>query len=97
MEFNTQNNGNLVMIIEDTFNITGRGTVVTGETKSVISTGETVTINNVQYLVTGIESFRKIIPSAQAGTTVGLLLQNAVVTSFKRGDEVLIANSIEKK
>lgn len=88
MEFTAQNKGNLIMIIEDAFPIAGRGTVIAGETKSEISTGETVNINDVQYIVTEIKSFRKIISTAQAGTTVGLLLQNAVATSFKRGDGV---------
>ena len=75
--------GDFLMPIEDVFSITGRGVVVTGriargnisindELEIVGMSGEVITTK-----VTGIESFRKLLDSAEAGDNVGLLI-NAV-------------------
>jgi len=78
-----------LMVIEDVFTITGRGTVITGRIENgTINTNETVTINNRSFVVTGIEQFRKIVTSASAGMNVGILLQGATKDTCRAGDIV---------
>ena len=71
-----------VMIVENVFTITGRGTAFTGKIKSgCVQTGDTLTIvrkNNVMseaVVYYGIEKDRKIIDYAEAGDSVGILLK----------------------
>ena len=74
---NISASGDFVMVIEDVFTITGRGTVVTGKVLSgAVSLGDYVTIKEigVQTQVTGIEMFRKQCDTAVAGDNVGILL-----------------------
>jgi len=78
-----------LMVIEDVFTITGRGTVITGRIENgSISINESVTINNRTFVVTGIEEFRKLLTSASAGMNVGLLLQGATKETCRAGDNV---------
>jgi len=78
-----------LMVIEDDFTITGRGTVITGRIENgSISINESVTINNRTFVVTGIEEFRKLLTSASAGMNVGLLLQGATKETCRAGDNV---------
>ena len=78
-----------LMVIEDVFTITGRGTVITGRIENgSISINESVTINNRTFVVTGIEEFRKLLTSASAGMNVGLLLQGATKGTCRAGDNV---------
>lgn len=78
-----------LMVIEDVFTITGRGTVITGRIENgVISINETVTINNRPFVVKSIEQFRKIVNSASVGMSVGILLQGATKGDCRAGDVV---------
>src|SRR5690606_25930961 len=69
-----------LLAIEDVFSIKGRGTVVTGRIeRGVIKTGDEVEIigftDTRKTTVTGVEMFRKLLDSGQAGDNVGLLLR----------------------
>lgn len=84
---NIQNN--FIMKIDDVLSIRGRGTVITGTIKNgEISLKETVYVNGISYVVTGIESGRKLFEHANAGMSVGLLLRGALVDDFKIGNTV---------
>ena len=79
-----------LMPIEDVFSITGRGTVATGRIErgrvrlndkvERVGLGETT-----EYVVTGVEMFRKLLDDAQAGDNVGLLLRGAEKKDIVRG------------
>ena len=69
-----------LMPVEDVFSITGRGTVGTGRIeRGVVKTGEDVEIVGIREtrktVITGVEMFRKILDTGQAGDNVGLLLR----------------------
>jgi elongation factor Tu len=79
-----------LMPIEDVFSITGRGTVVTGKIEQgVINSGTEIEIVGVRdtqtTTVTGVEMFRKILDSGQAGDNVGLLLRGTGKDDVERG------------
>src|SRR5690606_14772886 len=70
------------MSVEDVFTITGRGTVATGRVEQgTIKVSEEVERvglgESKKFVVTGVEMFRKLLDSAQAGDNVGLLLRGA--------------------
>ena len=89
-----------LMPIEDVFTITGRGTVVTGKvergTINVNSEVEIVGIKPKSFktTVTGIEMFRKLLDSAQAGDNAGLLLRGTKRDEVERGQVVVKPGSI---
>ena len=88
-----------LMAIEDTFFITGRGTVATGRiergTVRIADTVERVGLGpTAQYMVTGIEMFRKLLDVAQAGDNVGLLLRGAEKKDLVRGMVLAAPGSI---
>ncbi len=79
-----------LMPIEDVFSISGRGTVVTGRVESgVVNTGdelEIVGIKDTQKTVcTGVEMFRKILDSGEAGDNIGALLRGTERNQVERG------------
>jgi elongation factor Tu len=79
-----------LMPIEDVFSITGRGTVVTGRIeRGTIKTGEDVEIvglgDTKKTVCTGVEMFRKILDSGQAGDNVGCLLRSIAKEDVERG------------
>ena len=80
-----------LMPIEDVFTITGRGTVATGRIETgVAKTGEAVEIigmgaEKLTSTITGVEMFRKILDSGEAGDNVGLLLRGIDKKDIKRG------------
>jgi len=80
-----------LMPVEDVFSITGRGTVATGRIETgVIKTGEEVQIIGLgaeakKSVVTGVEMFRKILDTGEAGDNVGLLLRGIDKNEIKRG------------
>ena len=80
--------GDFKMVVEDVFTITGRGTVVTGRVESgSVSLNDTVILNGTTPLVVaGVEMFRKMLDSAQAGDNVGLLLRDITRDNVKTGD-----------
>lgn len=77
--------------IEDVFSIAGRGTVVTGRIEAgKLSVGDDVSIvgplPHAKLAVTGIEMFKKLLPDAQAGDNVGVLLRGLSRTDVTRGE-----------
>jgi len=88
-----------LMPIEDVFSITGRGTVGTGRVdRGQIKVGEEVEIIGLgatrKTVVTGVEMFRKILDSGQAGDNVGLLLRGVEKDWLQRGMVVAAPKSI---
>ncbi len=79
-----------LMPIEDVFSISGRGTVVTGRIeRGVIKVGEEVEIIGIKpttkTVVTGVEMFRKLLDSGEAGDNVGCLLRGVEREGVERG------------
>ncbi|MGL4412130.1 MAG: elongation factor Tu [Bacteroidales bacterium] len=80
-----------LMPVEDVFSITGRGTVATGRIEAgIIKSGEEVQIIGLgaeakKSVVTGVEMFRKILDTGEAGDNVGLLLRGIDKNEIKRG------------
>jgi elongation factor Tu len=89
-----------LMPIEDVFTITGRGTVVTGKVeRGQVHVNETVEIVGIKpksftTTVTGVEMFRKLLDSGQAGDNVGLLLRGTKREEVERGQVVVKPGSI---
>jgi elongation factor Tu len=89
-----------LMPIEDVFTITGRGTVATGriERGKVAVNDKIVRVgfgDTVEYVVTGVEMFRKLLDDAQAGDNVGLLLRGCEKKDIQRGMVLAAKNSIQ--
>jgi elongation factor Tu len=84
-----------LMPIEDVFTITGRGTVVTGRVeRGQINVNEEVEIvgireKSTKTTVTGVEMFRKLLDSGQAGDNVGLLVRGIKREDVERGQVVV--------
>jgi elongation factor Tu len=79
-----------LMPVEDVFSISGRGTVVTGRVeRGIIKVGEEVEIvglkTTVKTVVTGVEMFRKLLDSGQAGDNIGALLRGTKREDVERG------------
>jgi elongation factor Tu len=88
-----------LMPVEDVFSISGRGTVATGRVESgVIKTGEEVEIVGIKEtkksVCTGVEMFRKILDSGEAGDNVGILLRGIERTDIERGQVLCKPGSI---
>jgi elongation factor Tu len=88
-----------LMPIEDVFSITGRGTVGTGRVeRGQIKTGEEVEIVGIKptkkSVVTGVEMFRKLLDSGQAGDNIGVLLRGVEKTDIERGQVLAKPGSI---
>jgi elongation factor Tu len=89
-----------LMPIEDVFTITGRGTVVTGRVeRGQLKVNEEVEIVGIKEAkqtttVTGIEMFRKLLDTADAGENVGLLLRGTKREDVERGQVVCKPGSI---
>lgn len=89
-----------LMPVEDVFSITGRGTVGTGRVeRGEVKVGENVEIVGIKdtkkTVVTGIEMFRKLLDSGQAGDNVGLLLRGIEKTDLERGQVIAKPGSIK--
>jgi elongation factor Tu len=85
--------------VEDVFSITGRGTVATGRIdRGQIKVGEEVALigfgSDKKSVVTGVEAFRKLLDSGQAGDNVGLLLRGVDKKDIERGMVLAKAGSI---
>jgi len=79
-----------LMPVEDIFSIQGRGTVVTGRIETgIVKVGETIEIVGIRdtatTTVTGVEMFRKLLDSGEAGDNVGLLLRGTKKEDVERG------------
>ena len=79
-----------LMPVEDVFSITGRGTVATGRIETgIVKVGDEVQLlglgEDKKSVVTGVEMFRKTLPTGEAGDNVGLLLRGIDKEEIKRG------------
>jgi elongation factor Tu len=88
-----------LMPVEDIFSISGRGTVVTGRIEQgVVKVGEEMEIVGIRptmkKVVTGVEMFRKLLDTGEAGDNVGLLLRGTERTDVERGQVVAKPGSI---
>ena len=88
-----------LMPIEDVFSISGRGTVVTGRIESgKVNVGdeiEVVGIRDTQKTTcTGVEMFRKLLDSGEAGDNVGVLLRGLKREDVERGQVLAKPGSI---
>jgi len=88
-----------LMPIEDVFSISGRGTVVTGRIeRGQIKVGEEVEIvgirDTTKTTVTGVEMFRKLLDSGQAGDNVGALLRGIDRDGVERGQVLCKPGSV---
>ncbi|WP_043358413.1 elongation factor Tu [Belnapia sp. F-4-1] len=88
-----------LMPIEDVFSISGRGTVVTGRVeRGIVKVGEEVEIvglkNTVKTTVTGVEMFRKLLDSGEAGDNIGALLRGTKREDVERGQVLAKPGSI---
>ena len=89
-----------LMPVEDVFTITGRGTVATGRVeRGQLNLNDTVEIVGIaeetkSTVVTGIEMFRKLLPSAQAGDNIGALLRGIDRKEIQRGQVLAKPGSI---
>src|SRR5438034_2855248 len=88
-----------LMPIEDVFSISGRGTVVTGRIeRGVVKVGDEVEIvglrPTVKTVVTGVEMFRKLLDSGEAGDNIGALLRGTKREEVERGQVLAKPDSI---
>jgi elongation factor Tu len=88
-----------LMPIEDVFSISGRGTVVTGRIeRGVVKVGDEIEIigfkPNEKKVVTGVEMFRKLLDSGQAGDN-GVLLRGVEKDDVERGQVLAKTGSIK--
>jgi elongation factor Tu len=89
-----------LMPVEDVFTITGRGTVATGRVEQgQIKTGEEVEVVGIhketsKTVVTGVEMFRKLLDSGQAGDNIGALLRGVKREEIERGQVLAKPGSI---
>jgi elongation factor Tu len=88
-----------LMPVEDVFSISGRGTVVTGRIeRGVIKVGEEVEIIGIRpttkTVVTGVEMFRKLLDSGEAGDNVGCLLRGVERDGVERGQVLAKPGSV---
>ena len=88
-----------LMPVEDVFTISGRGTVVTGRVEQgVVKTGEEVEIVGIREtkksVCTGVEMFRKILDTGEAGDNIGVLLRGIERTDVERGQVLCKPGSV---
>ena len=88
-----------LMPIEDVFSITGRGTVVTGRVEQgQVSVGDEIEIVGIRptqkTTCTGVEMFRKLLDSGQAGDNIGALLRGTKKEEVERGQVLAAPGSI---
>ena len=88
-----------LMPIEDVFSISGRGTVVTGRIEcGVVNVGDNVEVVGIRdtssTVVTGVEMFRKLLDSGEAGDNVGCLLRGVDRDGVERGQVLAAPGSI---
>ncbi len=88
-----------LMPVEDVFSITGRGTVGTGRIeRGRVNLNEEIEIIGIKdtrkSVVTGIEMFRKLLDSGEAGDNVGLLLRGVEKEDLERGMVIAKPGSI---
>ena len=96
-----ENDKPFLCAVEDVFTITGRGTVATGRVeRGTLTVNTEVEIVGLQdqamkTVCTGIEMFRKLLDSCQAGDNVGLLLRGVDRNQIERGMVIAKPGSIK--
>jgi elongation factor Tu len=88
-----------LMPVEDVFSISGRGTVCTGRVEQgVVNVNDEVEIVGIRptqkTTVTGVEMFRKLLDSGQAGDNIGALLRGTKREDVERGQVLCKPGSI---
>jgi elongation factor Tu len=89
-----------LMPVEDVFSITGRGTVATGRVeRGTVKVGDEIEIVGIKEetkksVVTGVEMFRKLLDSAQAGDNIGALLRGVDRNQIERGQVLAKPGSV---
>ena len=88
-----------LMPVEDVFSISGRGTVATGRVEQgVVKTGEELEIIGIKAtkktVITGVEMFRKILDTGEAGDNIGALLRGVERTDIERGQVLAKPGSV---
>ena len=92
--------GDFLMPVEDVFSITGRGTVATGRVeRGVLKVQDEVELVGLteeprKVVVTGVEMFRKLLDSAQAGDNIGALLRGVQRDEIERGQVLAKPGSV---
>ena len=88
-----------LMPVEDVFSISGRGTVATGRVEQgVVKTGEELEIVGIREtkktVCTGVEMFRKLLDTGEAGDNIGALLRGVERTDIERGQVLAKPGSV---
>jgi len=88
-----------LMPVEDVFTISGRGTVATGRVEQgVVKTGEELEIIGIREtkktVITGVEMFRKILDTGEAGDNIGALLRGIEREDIERGQVLAKPGSV---
>ena len=90
-----------LMPVEDVFSITGRGTVATGRIeRGVVNVGDALDViglgaEGLKTTCTGVEMFRKLLDSGQAGDNIGALLRGVSREDVERGQVLCKPGSIK--
>ena len=80
-----------LMPVEDVFSISGRGTVATGRVeRGTVKVGDEIEIVGLsdekkKSVVTGVEMFHKLLPQAESGDNIGVLLRGIGKDEIERG------------
>ena len=88
-----------LMPIEDIFTISGRGTVTTGRVeRGRVNVGDPIQIIGLREtedtVCTGVEMFRKLLDSGEAGDNIGALLRGIERDSVERGQGLAAPGSV---
>jgi len=88
-----------LMPVEDVFTISGRGTVATGRVEQgIVKTGEELEIVGIRdtkkTVCTGVEMFRKILDTGEAGDNIGALLRGVERADIERGQVLAKPGSV---
>ena len=88
-----------LMPVEDIFTISGRGTVATGRVEQgIVKTGEELEIVGIREtkktVCTGVEMFRKILDTGEAGDNIGALLRGVEREDIERGQVLAKPGSV---
>ena len=86
--------------IEDVFSISGRGTVVTGRVeRGIVNVGDEIEIVGVKETqkttCTGVEMFRKLLDSGEAGDNIGALIRGIDRDQVERGQVLCKPGSVK--
>ena len=89
-----------LMPVEDVFSISGRGTVATGRVEQgVVKTGEELEIVGIREtkktVCTGVEMFRKLLDTGEAGDNIGALLRGVEREDIERGQVLAKPGSVK--